>query len=294
MVQFDYISDIHTDFHCKTYSTTHRNFHADIDAFAESILPSNPSNTLIVAGDLGHRFEQDSYLLTSLKKVYKDIILVHGNHCLYLVSSSIRKRYNNNSFLRIKEMKDFCDGTEGLHYLDGDSIELDSVTYAGCGMSWDKTHFEKLIGEKVEDSEVLFYYQRYLNDYKLISCGREPITVRSPYQGTETVGDFDPFRFFKDQYKKLSSIEKADIVVSHYAPCFYESMPLHYQKELGTSFYYFDGTEILEKLKPTAWVFGHTHTKINDKYKTTDLICNPFGYPNENPGAIIQTYKKEV
>lgn len=81
---FDYISDIHLDFHCKQYSITHRNFYKDIDAFATSILPENPSSTLMIAGDLGHRFEQDSYLLLKLRETYNDILIVPGKYCRFL------------------------------------------------------------------------------------------------------------------------------------------------------------------------------------------------------------------
>ena len=63
-MKFDYISDIHLDFHCTEYRTTHKNFYKDIEAFAKRLLPPKPSPTLLIAGDTGHRFEQDSYLLT--------------------------------------------------------------------------------------------------------------------------------------------------------------------------------------------------------------------------------------
>ena len=83
-MKFDYISDIHLDFHCTEYRTTHKNFYKDIEAFAKRLLPPNPSPTLLIAGDTGHRFEQDSYLLLKLRETYKDILIVPGNHCRFL------------------------------------------------------------------------------------------------------------------------------------------------------------------------------------------------------------------
>ena len=83
-MQFDYVSDTHIDFHCKQYSITHKNFHSDIERYVNSLLPSSPSDTLIIAGDIGHRFEQDSYFLLKLRETYKDILIVPGNHCRFL------------------------------------------------------------------------------------------------------------------------------------------------------------------------------------------------------------------
>ena len=234
---FDYISDIHLDFHCTQYSITHRNFYKDIDAFATSILLENPSSTLLIAGDLGHRFEQDSYLLLKLRETYNDILIVPGNHDAYLITSSIRSRYNNNSFSRMKEMKDFCSATPGLHYLDGDTITLDAITYSGCGMSWDKTHYELLCESDVSDYEVVSYYKRYLNDYRNISCGTAPYTILTPYGQPAVCGDFDPLRYFRSQYNKLLSVSEADVVLTHYAPLLHPSTPFDYISDIHLDFH---------------------------------------------------------
>ena len=292
-MKFDYISDIHLDFHCTEYRTTHKNFYKDIEAFAKRLLPPKPSPTLLIAGDTGHRFEQDSYLLTVLLRTYSNILLVHGNHEGYLITDSIRAKYKNNSFLRLAEMKDFCDSTPGLHFLDGNTITIDSITYGGCGMSWDKTHYEFLCESEVSTSEVVSFYKRYLNDYRNISCGTAPYKIPTGYGASVFCGDFDPIRFFESQYNKLKSIEKADVVLTHYAPLLHPSMPEQYKHHLGTSFYYFNGKEIIDTLAPKVWVFGHTHAPAHDIVDNTTYLCNPYGYPRENPGARIITYTKD-
>ena len=279
LIQFDYISDLHTDFHCREYNPTHRNFKTQLNKFAKSLIPESPSNTLLIAGDLGHRFSQDSYLLTKLKETYKDILFVPGNHDRYLISNSIKESYGLNHQNRIDEFKAFCDSTPNLHFLDGNTITIDSVTYGGCGMSWDKTHYELLAGASVPTSEVVEFYTRYLNDYRNIST---------------YLHKFDPISFFDSQYSKLSSIPKADVILTHYAPLLHPSMPTKYQSHPGTSFYYFDGQSIIDKLSPTAWVFGHTHTPAIDLVNDTTFLCNPLGYPNENPGTTIKTFTKEI
>ena len=288
---FDYISDLHTDFYCPEYSITHKKFYTQIEKYALSLLPETRSETLIIAGDIGHRFEQDSHLLKLLKSLYTNVIITTGNHDKYLVTASIRSKYAHNSFAREQELKDFCASNE-IHFLDGTSVTIDNTIFAGAPMSWDKTHYELLCESPVSDYEVVEYYKRYLNDYRNISCGTPPYTVPLPYGYGQTVfyGDFDPIDYFKKQYASLLAIEKADVVVSHYAPLLHPSMPEKFKDHLGTSFYYFDGSDIIQKLKPKAWVFGHTHTKAIDLVDGTYYLCNPKGYPKENPLTKITSF----
>lgn len=291
-MQFDYVSDTHIDFHCKQYSITHKNFHSDIERYVDSLLPPSPSDTLIIAGDIGHRFEQDSYFLTVLQNHYKHIIITTGNHDRYLCTTSIRARYAHNSFAREQELKDFC-ASSGIHFLDGSSITINNTTFAGAPMSWDKTHYELLCESPVSDHEVVSFYKRYLNDYKYTSCGTPPYTIPAPYGSLIYCGDFDPLAYFQSQYQSLLAIDSADVVVSHYAPLLHPSMPEQYKDDLGTSFYYFNGSAIIQKLQPTAWVFGHTHSRAHDIVDSTHYLCNPIGYPRENPGAKITTFTKD-
>jgi metallophosphoesterase superfamily enzyme len=100
MKTFDLTSDIHIDFWVDATNNAQKqkkNFRTLIN----KLLPSNPSDTLVIAGDLGHYNHQNKLFLITLREFYKNIILVHGNHDLYMISASIRKSFLYNSFNRL-------------------------------------------------------------------------------------------------------------------------------------------------------------------------------------------------
>ncbi|WP_171715754.1 hypothetical protein [Paenibacillus phytohabitans] len=67
MIQFDLISDIHLDFWLKHKGPTAADNRREIKLFAESLLPRQISQVLVIARDLGHRNKQNYELLCALK-----------------------------------------------------------------------------------------------------------------------------------------------------------------------------------------------------------------------------------
>jgi hypothetical protein len=64
-----------------------------------------------------------------------------------------------------------------------------------------------------------------------------------------------------------------------------------------SNFFYFHGAKYLENLDDgSIWQAGHTHTAIKSEYTDTLgkkhlLLCNPVGYPDEEPYAEHGTKK---
>jgi hypothetical protein len=50
----------------------------------------------------------------------------------------------------------------------------------------------------------------------------------------------------------------------------------------STGFFYFDGTEYLDRINGGYWIYGHTHDRHILKHNNVTLLCNPLGYPYEN------------
>lgn len=133
---FDLISDIHLDFWVKVDSNL-RKMEKKIDVFVDSLIPSSPSNVLVIAGDLGHYNNQNVIMLRSLMRCYESIVMVRGNHDLYLVSGKQSKKYKWLSENRWREMKDFANQLPGLFVLEGDTIALEGINseVQECGMT---------------------------------------------------------------------------------------------------------------------------------------------------------------
>lgn len=288
-ITIGYISDIHADFYCKEYNPEHPNYKKSVKSFATSLLSTleEQVDVLIIAGDLGHRNDQNKLLLQYLKEKISRIVLVTGNHCLYLVSDSIGEKFNWDSFGREKEMIDFCK-SNGIDYLTGDSIEINGFTIAGLGMFWDKSYAEMLSGKELSDSVIHEMYEEYMNDLRYIAKGTKPIPIRLPYGGGYLYTKFNEFTYFEEQKARLDAIKVADIMVTHYIPVPYKSMPLEYQKAISTTFYTFDGKSTLDRLRPYVWIFGHTHSPVKEDYNGTLLLCNPYGYPRERINKKIE------
>ncbi len=283
-----FISDTHNDFWVKEVNPQSPKFDKQIDEFINILNPSQ-AEVLIIAGDLGHYFKQDTGILLKLKKYYKHIIFVIGNHDLYLVSNSIEKKYKWDSFKRVKAMKDWCSAQENIHLLDGDVIEINGYKFGGLGMSWDYS-----FGKSLNLSEYHLYelWKSKMNDSRLIfQDGIRSHSVPLAYGGSYSNPSFDVDEYFNQQRIKLDNIKEVDVMVTHYAPILSDDSK--YKDDGMTTFYMFDGLCDIERLNPIYWIHGHMHSNVDDIVAGTNILCNPLGYPGENTYTSIKEIELE-
>lgn len=293
-MKVDYISDVHLDFWIREQNSESPKFDKLVNEFINEVICAKGGDVLIIAGDLGHYFAQDSAFLLKLKNMYNHVIVVAGNHDMYLVSKNQQDKYHRNSWNRIDEMKQFCDEHDGLHYLDGNVIDIDGIKFAGLSMSWDKSYINYLRGGLVSDESVIDLFNNVMNDSRLIfQGGGGNYDVSLAYGSYYRVSSFKPLDHFKLEYEKLQNFTKEDqidVMVSHYSPIFPPNMPLAYAKDENTTFYFFDGNEDVKRISPKYWIFGHTHNKYNFNKHDTKFLCNPLGYPNENTYTFVESF----
>ncbi len=269
-MKIDITSDLHFDMWVKI---THPEYQQEkqFNILFEKIIPENHSEILCIAGDLGHYNQQNEFALTILKKWYKHILFVHGNHDLYLVSETQSRMYHHNSFERLNEMKELANKIEGVHFLEGNIVEIEGKKFCGTGLWYDFQYGVKNYGLTIQDLSK--YWQQYMTDSRLI----EVISLDSE---TES-GMIDNISYFKSELEKLKKVyQQSDVILTHVGPDW--SMIKEHHKNAGTSFFYFDGEELLQNCYGKTWLYGHTHDPVSyDKYGCK-LICNPLGYPHEN------------
>lgn len=286
-----YISDLHLDFWIKEMSESKKMIN-QIENFIKNINFSE-ADVLIIAGDLGHYFVQKSVFLKIIKRFYKNIIIVSGNHDRYLVSKKQQKKYSWSSDSRVNETKEFCKKIDGLYLLDGEELKIDGVTFAGVGMSWDDSFFNLFKKRNPNNyyPQVTTLFNNKMNDSKLIMDGYKPYPINYGYGGKELISSFDPFEFFRKEYKKLQKISSnVDVMISHYGPIVPDDIDENYNNPT-TTFYYFDGEYELKRISPQKWVFGHTHKNHDFYINETNLICNPLGYPHEKTNQKIKCFE---
>lgn len=96
--------------------------------------------------------------------------------------------------------------------------------------------------------------------------------------------------FFENEFAKLERIvDECDVIVTHVGPDA-SNMSSKYKNDPVSTFYFFDGSSLLERASGKTWCFGHTHTHYDYVHdKGCRLINNALGYPNENEKTKIRT-----
>ena len=107
----------------------------------------------------------------------------------------------------------------------------------------------------------------------------------------ESVSEID--NEYHDDYRFLyDNLKEGDIVVSHFLPCDSMVQPKWVNSNTN-AFYVSDKLNLIKQRKPKAWIFGHTHERFI-KYENDCLfMCNPVGYPGENPPFKFRIYDTE-
>lgn len=280
-MKVDYISDVHLDFHFPRIDTSPKNERL-LDKFLDNINIKG-GDCIIVAGDVGHYNSQNIWFLKKLKSLYKEVIVVAGNHDLYLVSNNTAKKYKYSSFNRLNEFIKLCSDND-IHYLDGKTVEVDGVVFGGIIGWWDESYLETITNGNYNNDD-LFKYYSYINDSRFImnSRGKDFKIIDNTFI---EITKFDPKEMFNKQINKLKSIENADVMISHFSPVVPPNMNDRYVDDPVSTFYYFNGCEEVERINPKYWVFGHTHDNYDYKYHNTNFLANAIGYPNEKIPAV--------
>lgn len=262
IIQFDLISDIHLDFWVK-YSSNHTKHNQIVEKFVNSILPKEPSEVLVIAGDLGHYNKQNFIFLEKLKEYYRHILLVAGNHDYYLVSNSIKNKYRYNSMRRFQEMKTIAEQIPGVLFLDGDTVEISGVSFGGTGMWYD---FQYGINQLNIDANKVY------ESWKLIS--NDSVLIEGLPRLVEAM--------YTEELTKLKKVlDRSDVIITHISPD-WSKVPLDHINDSSNSFYYFNGRDLLSNLNQKIWCFGHVHRREDYFNEGCRLINASLGYPDEN------------
>jgi len=284
-MKIGYISDLHIDFYVKEHNPQSPKFKKQIKEFVQMIVQEVQSEILVIAGDLSHNNNLSKYILLELKNYFKEIMVVFGNHDLYLVSSNIRDKYNSNSFLRLHELREICSEID-IHYLDGNTVKLNGIVFGGSG------HWYNL-----QTDEDIKFWESYMNDGNLILNGPR-VRIGWNMYSNESVPSFKPKEFYESELKKLFKClenKNIDVYVTHmglHEPTKSEGMKDRYVGDPANIFYY---TEHLKELKESNVQFhihGHTHEQLDYVSKEgIRVLCNPLGYPSENTYSTIKYFE---
>jgi len=262
---FDYISDIHIDIWLNHKHRIEEEKYNDLSDFVQNILVPKTNELLIIAGDISNRLEDTFKLLIILKTYYNNIIIVPGNHEMYIINAKDRYKYRLDSKRKLESLNLFCN-ENNLIFLNGDYIELYGLRIVGGMMYSNQTYSN----ESYQDLKNNWYNNS--NDsnhiYYTNSHGRFTYEEQQIH--------------FKEEREKLYKYKDIDICITHFPPITSSNMPDKFKDHISNNFYYFKDDLLTERLNPSVWIYGHIHNKHLDIINGTKYISNPLGYPKEN------------
>lgn len=252
-------SDLHVDFWVKANSPEYKQERLMHDLIGK-LLPDDPSDIILIAGDIGHYNYQNALFLKILTEYFSEVYWTYGNHDLYLTSSKMLKEYGNSTN-RLIEMIQLSNDIDNVKYLDGECVETHGIKIGGVATWYDNTYAKNVWD--MDDDTIFRHWYTGMNDSRyIIIDGKE----------------LDYVDYAKIANAKVNNVLDCDLIFSHIAPDY--SNLLDKYKEPFSTFYQFDGSEYLSKLNDDAtWLFGHTHDKYDYYKDNVRLIANPLGYP---------------
>jgi predicted phosphodiesterase len=227
--------------------------HWEDDCFVYDLCPEG-DETLIIAGDLCESYYLKgaaAFALGILCEKYRNVVYVLGNHEYY------------GSFYKEVQRKfaELDERFENLFCLDDQLLVLEGVTIAGTTLWFRNTPMNPL-------------YEREMQDFRLIQ------NFRSWVYGENARS----LEFLKSvAHDKSRGNFETDLVITHHLPSF-KSVNARYERNPVNLYFLCDVSEIMLDMGPKVWVHGHTHVPCDYQLGDTRVVCNPRGYPGQNPG----------
>ena len=71
-------------------------------------------------------------------------------------------------------------------------------------------------------------------------------------------------------------------MITHFCPHI-TAIPPQFSSDINSAYFYFEMKDFFPEMKAKYWVFGHTHDAYKIEKNGKLFLCNPIGYPFENP-----------
>ena len=164
--------------------------------------------------------------------------------------------------------------TSNISFLNNDFKELpNDIIVVGCTLF---TDFQAFDNREV----AMLASEKYLNDYRYVH-------TYDNFGTSRLVNVLDYEKWFKESLQFIEGMCEANptckiIVLTHHAPSL-KSLSPEYVNDILSASYVSNLEDFIKKHRNIKmWCHGHVHRPFNYKIGECDVICNPFGYYNEN------------
>jgi Icc-related predicted phosphoesterase len=170
----------------------------------------------------------------------------------------------------VYQLREQTNGSQ-VHILENDSVEIEGVKFLGCTL-W--TDF-KLFGNP---TLAALNAQMIMTDYHRIYYLNSELRKLRPM-------DTANFHTLSLQWlhQELNNAPSQPIVViTHHAPSAL-SLPAIFRTDLTGAALVSPLDDFIHQSNINLWIHGHVHKTLDYKIGNTRVICNPRGYPREQP-----------
>ncbi len=215
------------------------------DHFIHDLMPEGPE-TLIIAGDLC----ESAHLRYHSQEIF-EVLCGKYQNVIYVAGNHEYYGTDYQSFQ--EQFKRLDERFDNLFCLENQILVVDGVAVAGTTLWFRNTPMNLL-------------YEGRMRDFGAIERHRYWV-----YAQNEEAIEF------------LKGMDDIDLVVTHHLPS-YKSVDARYTAEPTNLYFLCDVSDIMLDMGPKVWMHGHTHIGCDYMLGETRVICNPRGYPGENPG----------
>ena len=251
---------------------------SDLHLEFEHILLDNTENAdvLILAGDIcmvkhfSSRPEMTMAYIAFFKQCseqFKHVIYVVGNH-----------EYYHYQFVHaVSDLKETLGMiSDNIHVLDNETFEIDNYTFIGSTL-W--TDMNKGCVDTMNAAKMFMPDFKIIKDFDGVNYMKFT-PEKSVKQHNKSVGYIKQvIRNCKDRDNYL---ERDVIVVTHHAPSNKSTHPRFAHETLMNGAFHSELDYLMEMADNVKlWVHGHMHDPFDYVIGTTNVVCNPRGYPKE-------------
>jgi Icc-related predicted phosphoesterase len=246
------VSDLHLEFNYED-EASHLKLVPPQDEDAETVL--------IVAGDVCPIKYGERRIPTFFQGVssrFKHVVYVLGNH----------EHYGWDFSSTIDAARELI-AADNVSVFGSkvDEVTIEGVRFIGATL-WTSMNAHPEIARVVEST---------LHDYHLVQLNSHHLYASDTIEAhLAAVDDLEKALVGRDNSKT--------IIVSHHLPTFQAVSPRFMKTSrdrIISHGFASNLDELIIRLKPRAWVFGHTHDPYFGSIGETELFCNPHGYPRE-------------
>ena len=201
--------------------------------------------------------------LDEVTQRYHHVVWVAGNHEFY--------HGKFNQVLQV--LRDEAAQYPNLYFLEDSWVDVEDVRFLG-GTLWTDCNNH--------DPVTMMTLQYGMNDYQVVTNDQAGYTKLRPQHTLQ--------RHVKTRQFIEQNITQKSVVVTHHAPS-PQSIAAEYQDDHHLNGgYASDLTELVLEYQPQFWCHGHMHTPHDYHIGETRVLCNPRGYPHQNPDWTPQVY----